>query len=131
MNRCTVQLKNKITVVVVVELQQSIIFQHIWEWIACNVSSSKRNRPMTLSHVSVQDTFTLRLSCSCSKCSLRHSLPQMTQLCWLVCPVLWNFASSLKTMQVKKLLCFKICAHMCRKLWSKLFITCYKFLDCL
>jgi hypothetical protein len=45
------------------------------------MSSSKKYGPMILSCVGAHHAFTLGLSHSCSKCSVRDSQPQMTQLC--------------------------------------------------
>lgn len=53
MNRSTVHLNN----IVVVQLRNSIIFQLVEEWSACNDVSSKKNGPMALLCVNAHHTF--------------------------------------------------------------------------
>jgi hypothetical protein len=72
----------------------------------------KKFGPITLSCVSAHNTFTSALSRSRSKRSLEGSLPKMT-VHRLTYPEMWSFALSMKTVQFKKLLYSKICAHMC------------------
>jgi hypothetical protein len=65
------------------------------------MSSSEKDRLMTLTCITVQHTFMLGL---CSKWSLGGSLPS---------PEMWNYASLVETVWLKKLPCSKISAHMC------------------
>jgi hypothetical protein len=93
------------------------------------MSSSKKNGLMILSCVNAHHTFTLGLSCSSSKHSFGAHCPKQ-QLYWSTHPKMWNFASTVKTIWLKKFIVFQnLCAHACCKLWSQLFIMFCKFLD--
>jgi hypothetical protein len=68
---------------------------------------------MALSCFRMYHMFILGLSCSCSACSLGYSMTQMTQLHQQICPVMWNFASLVKTIQFNNLQCSRICVYKC------------------
>jgi hypothetical protein len=106
-NRCTLKLKNKIAVVAELQKITDISRNELF----LMVSSSKKTLTMTIPCISTHHTFTLGLPRSCSECSLRGSLHQTTQLCQLTHPEMWNFASLVKTILLKKLSCSKNCAH--------------------
>jgi hypothetical protein len=115
------QVQNKI--VVVVELRRSTILQHVYELTAWCSHQIKTDR--WLSSVSAHHTFTLGLPRSCSKCSLEGSLPPMTVMAT-------DTSRNVNIFLLKKLcIVFRnLCAYVCRKLRSKLFITCCFWTSC-
>jgi hypothetical protein len=123
MNVCPIQLNYKISV----SAERNTILQHVWEWKFVNYVTKEVWADDF--HVwSLHYSFTLRLSCTCSKCTLGGSLSHMTHLRRLTRPETWNMPHMWSHCDSVTFMSQNVCAHVCRKLRPKLFIVCCKFL---